>query len=256
MKPFTFLLIVVALVLGLWIAGRYSDDLGPDLEEPASTVRVVQVEPVLAERDFGPDGEDALEEAEGLPVPIIPGTRVSEARIESPDTKAIRPQARPRVRVAARVPATVRPVSGRLSATVERARDDARVQLEREVAEWLAPEVPTNWKAPGHLITRMIKKTDVHPIVKAYGTVYEATLEADFSPPSRSRIVAAHQREVIGRRLGVLGGSLGFVLVCLGSLAGYIRADEATKGYYTSSLRAIAAASVGAAGVVLYQLLT
>jgi hypothetical protein len=139
---------------------------------------------------------------------------------------------------------------------VERARDDARVQLEREVAEWLAPEVPTNWKAPGYLITRMIKKTDVHPIVKAYGTVYEATLEADFSPPSRSRIVAAHQREMIARRLGVLGGSLGFVLVCLGSLAGYIRADEATKGYYTAWLRAIAAASVGAAGVVLYQVLT
>jgi hypothetical protein len=152
----------------------------------------------------------------------------------------------------------LRSISGRLSATPERARDDARLQLEREVTEWLAPEVPTNWKAPAHLITGMIHKTELHPIVKDFpiGTVYEATLEADFSSPCRSRIIAAHQREVIVRRLGVLGGSLGFVLACLASLAGYIRADEATKGYYTSWLRAIAAASVGAAGVVLYQLLT
>jgi hypothetical protein len=102
----------------------------------------------------------------------------------------------------------------------------------------------------------MIRKTDVHPIVKDYGTVYEATLEADFSSPYRAPIVAAHQREVVARRLVSLGGSLGFVLVCLGSLAGYIRADEATKGYYTSWLRAVASACVGAAGVVLYQLLT
>ena len=63
-------------------------------------------------------------------------------------------------------------------------------------------------------------------------------------------------REVVARRLVTLGGSLGFVLVCLASLAGYIRADEATKGYYTHWLRAIAAAGVafvltGCGGVTL-----
>ena len=72
----------------------------------------------------------------------------------------------------------------------------------------------------------------------------------------RGAIIAAHQREVDARRLATLGGSLGFVLACLASLAGYIRADEATKGYYTHWLRAIAAAGAGASGVVIYQLLT
>ena len=139
---------------------------------------------------------------------------------------------------------------------MERARDDARLQLEHEVTEWLTPEVPTQWKPPAHLITRMIHKTDVHPIVRDYGTVYEATLETDFSTPCRAEIVAAHQREVVARRLVTLGGSLGFVLVCLATVAGYIRADEATKGYYTHWLRAIATAGVGASGVVIYQLLT
>ena len=53
---------------------------------------------------------------------------------------------------------------------------------------------------------------------------------------------------------GALGGALAFVLICLGAVSGYIRADEATKGYYTNRLRMLAAAGVGAAGVVIYQM--
>ncbi len=51
-----------------------------------------------------------------------------------------------------------------------------------------------------------------------------------------------------------LGGSLGFVLICLAAISGYIRADEATKGYYTNRLRLLAAAGVGAAGVIVYRM--
>ncbi len=50
------------------------------------------------------------------------------------------------------------------------------------------------------------------------------------------------------------GGILAFVLVCLAALSGYIRADEATKGYYTNRLRMLAAAGVGAAGVIVYKM--
>jgi hypothetical protein len=264
MKPFTLLLIFLGLILGLWVLARYHSLELDAPEDPATPVQV-QLQSAPAERDFGPDGEDAREEAEGLPVPIIPGTRVTEARIVLPDAagagtqKPMPPSVlyRPArgVRLSGAL-SSVRSVSGRLSATVERARDDARLQLEHEVTEWLTPEVPTQWKPPGYLISRMIHKTDVHPIVRDYGTVYEATLQTDFSSNARGAIVAAHQREVVGRRLVTLGGSLGFVLVCLAALAGYIRADEATKGYYTHWLRAIAAAGVGASGVVIYQLLT
>ena len=54
----------------------------------------------------------------------------------------------------------------------------------------------------------------------------------------------------------LLGGGLGFALTCLAAVAGFIRADEATKGYYTNRLRLLAAAGVGAAGVAIYQALT
>jgi hypothetical protein len=69
----------------------------------------------------------------------------------------------------------------------------------------------------------------------------------------KAEILAAHDRDVVRGRLGVLAGLAGFVLACLAALAGYIRMDEATKGYYTNPLRLVAAAGVGAAGVVIYQ---
>jgi len=260
MKPFTFMTVVLGLVLGfLFAAGRQSVVSGP--AEPVH-VQAYHVHD-SAEDAPDPDDEDDREEAEGLPVPIVPGTRVTEAEALPPKAaKAPRPARRaPSIlrrgpaAVAATEPSMTRLVSGRLSATVERARADARLQLEREVAEWLTPEVPTNWRPPAPLLVRLIRKTEVHPIVKDYGTVYEATLEADFSTMNRDRLLGAHRREVVTRRLAVLGGSLGFVLACLASLAGYIRADEATKGYYTHWLRGIAAAGVGATGVLIYQFL-
>ena len=46
---------------------------------------------------------------------------------------------------------------------------------------------------------------------------------------------------------------LAFVLVCLAVVSGYIKADEATKGYYTTRLRAVAVAALGAGAALLYQ---
>ena len=59
---------------------------------------------------------------------------------------------------------------------------------------------------------------------------------------------------MVRRRLINLGGSLGFFLICLAAVSGYIRAAEATKGYYTNRLRILTAAGVGAAGVIIYQM--
>jgi len=268
MKPFTFMTLVLGLILGfLLTAGRHpaAKVSTPSPHRPV----VVHVQYLPDQR--GSDAEDGREDAEGLPVPIVPGTRVSEAEILPPRTpppanSVQRPHHGPRpgpkhrdvaadVVPAPSLPSTVRSIPGRLSATLERARNDARLQLEHEVTEWLTPEVPTHWKPPAHLVTQMVQKTDVHPIVRDYGTVYETTLDADFAPFYRGQILAAYQREVVGHRLTILGGSLGFILSLLGAVAGYIRADEATKGYYTHWLRALATAGVGAAGVLIYQTL-
>jgi hypothetical protein len=225
---------------------------------------------------FSPQGP-ARVEVDGLPVPVVPGTRVDQARIEPPaPPKAPRPPKAPKPPKPAEVKVRVRPfarasrpapvpvtrpedqrtVRGQISATEDRARNDARAQLVRQVAEWVAPEVPKGWKVPGRLVDGLVREVRVAPRVRDYGTLYEATMLADFSTQRRAEIVGAYRHEQTVQKLTLLGGLLAFVLVCLAVLSGYIRADEATKGYYTTRLRLAAATGVGAAGVLIYQWLT
>ncbi|MBX6314372.1 MAG: hypothetical protein IRY99_15885 [Isosphaeraceae bacterium] len=139
---------------------------------------------------------------------------------------------------------------------MERAKADARMKLDHVVADWLADAgVPRTWKAPKHLVDRLIRQTMIERQERDYGTVYQAILKVDLSSQSRSRILREYERGIVARRLGTLGAILAFALTCLAALAGYIRADEATKGYYTHILRLAAAAIVGAAGVALYHVL-
>jgi hypothetical protein len=146
-----------------------------------------------------------------------------------------------------------RKFSSGMMATKERAKADAIRRLEAEIPEWLSPEIPDSWKPSKGLVRSMIRETTFTPVVKDYGTLYIAELTADTSARRREAIIAEYQRETVQHRMMALGGSLAFVLVCLAAISGYIRADEATKGYYTNRLRMLAAAGVGAAGVVVYR---
>lgn len=215
---------------------------------------------------------------EGLPVPVIKGTRTTEASTES---IVLAPQA-PNAPVAPEVPAApnapaeaekvvttvdefgelkdvkVKPitsVTGRISATEARAKADARVQLIGVIRSRLEDEIPQGWQIPGDLVESLIQKTDIKTSQREFGTYYEATLTLDPNPEAFQRIAAAYQHEQVVKRLTLMGGGLGFVLLCLGTLTGYIKADEATKGYYTNRLRLASAAGVGAGGVLLYQML-
>jgi hypothetical protein len=203
----------------------------------------------------------ACESAEGLPVPIVPGTRVSEARAQPPAPL------RPRARVYHRAPAppsAVPSVAATSSASVlvtepvwateERAKADARRRLQEKIVKELEPQVPATWTPPARLLDGMILQTRITPVDKDYGTLYQAELTIDDSPQRRAQLVEVYNRELIQHRLLSLGGTLAFILICLGAVSGYIRTDEATKGYYTNRLRMLAAAAVGAAGVVIYQL--
>jgi hypothetical protein len=145
-------------------------------------------------------------------------------------------------------------VVGLLSVTEERARAEARTKLEQEVADWLEPHnVPRSWAPPARLIDGMIRESKVARVDKDYGTLYEVRLRPDFSPERLATLRKVYQDQVVRGRLVLLGSILAFVLTCLAALTGYIRTDEATKGYYTNRLRMLAAAGVGAAGVAIYH---
>jgi len=220
------------------------------------------------ETDTGRDRGVRREPAEGLPVPVVPGTRTTEARAEppspSPGTRTaprrpVRYGIRPRHPLKSEPAAVPSPdllsVTGRLSATEERARRDARERLDALLAERLAPQVPRHWKVPAELVDGMIQEVIVTPRERDYGTVYEATLKVDVSTAMRDRVFAVYHRGEVVKRLVTLGAVLAFVLACLAAVSGYIKADEATKGYYTTRLRLAALAAVAAAGVVIARML-
>jgi hypothetical protein len=155
-------------------------------------------------------------------------------------------------------------IKGGLAITRERADRDALRQCEQVVGDWLARDgVPRDWAVPTTLRTRLIRAKHVEPVLRDdmgpelddYKIWFEAAYLVDFSPALKAEVLAAHDRDVVQGRLGLLAGLGGFLLACLVALASYLRIDEATKGYYTTPLRVLAAAGVGAAGVVIYQLL-
>jgi len=262
MKVFSLVFLVV---LGMILVHRASECRPVAPPRPTAILTTYAVAepphaaPAALDQDQDPDAGLEREPAEGLPVPIYPGTRVTEAEIRPPqrrDRGVLAPGTLIREHLgAASSSKGPRTVSGQLCATEPRARANARLHLVREVADWLAPDVPAAWRPPAHLVDRLITRTRIEPVVRDYGTLYEATLEVDLTPARRAEVLAVYQHQLVNRRMLTLGGGLGFILACLAALSGYIRADEATKGYYTHWLRAIAAAGVGASGVLLYQLL-
>jgi hypothetical protein len=240
------------------------DEARDDVHQALSEVRVALVADDGSPRALSPAPAPPAaerEEAEGLPVPIVPGTRVTEAEARPPAPPApprpvitIRGQAHGAVAPSARAPSQVRKVTGLISATKERAEAEARRKFQVDVVNWLDPEVPAGWTPPVSLLDAMVLDTRFEPVIKDYGTLYVAELKFDASPQRRAALVERYNQELVQRRLITLGGSLAFILICLAVTSGYIRADEATKGYYTNRLRMLAAAGVGAAGVIIYQM--
>jgi hypothetical protein len=154
------------------------------------------------------------------------------------------------------VPDESRLVRGLPSATIPRAKAAAHEALDRAVVEWLRPtELPASWRPPAGLLARLTRWEPVEASERDYGTVYTQAVRLDTSRAARDRVVEAFEREAAAHRLVTLGGVLAFALACLAAVLGYIRADEATRGYYTTQLRLAALAAVGASGAVLYRVL-
>ncbi|MDE2509012.1 MAG: hypothetical protein KGM43_17540 [Planctomycetota bacterium] len=152
-------------------------------------------------------------------------------------------------------PVAPREVVGLRSADEGRALASLRVEVQKVIAKWLEPDVPNGWTPSDELVETTFVAGTVRPIERDYATVYEAAEILDLSPQNRAGFVREYNRELVQRRILIMGGSLAFSLICLGTIAGYIRADEATRGYYTNRLRFAAFGSVAAAATGLYYLL-
>ena len=238
----------------------------PTPPEPPSPPEAIQHRPLAQGRRTGRSGRPApAATAEPRPAPSwFPKSEVEEEAKARPDASGIRV------------------LVGRLSASEDRARQDLRKTLEREVSDWIAADVPPSWKVPAPLIDRMVRGTYVQKVTRSLKptageprpwprgraastaglpglddlyTLYRAGQQLDFSPGRRARDRRdlppgpRHPADAAARRGPGPGPGL------LAVMTGYIRADEATQGYYTNRLRLAAAAGLGAAGVAAYRFL-
>jgi hypothetical protein len=228
---------------------------------------IAEVRGAVFPEDDDPPAVVEREEADGLPVKIVPGTRVTEAQPVPPvpPRNALAQRAKSRVieserpvtPVASKINAAEIPdVEGQISASPERADNAARIALREEITAWLDPDVPSSWSLPERELDLLVLGSNRDTIAKEYGPMYITHLKLDTTPAHREKLVKLYNRELVGHRLINLGGSLTFILMCLAAVSGYIRADEATKGYYTNRLRMLAAVAVGAGGVLIYQMIT
>ena len=135
----------------------------------------------------------------------------------------------------------------------DRAREDLEKKFEARLSEWLGVRgVPSVWHPPAGLMRAVVLQP---PSVdeseqRDYALLHRAHMRVNLSPDRRDALVSAYRSHLTGVWLG---GGLVFTLAGLGIVVGYIRADEATKGYYTNRLRLAAAAGLGGAGVLLAQ---
>ncbi len=171
----------------------------------------------------------------------------------------------------------VRVLLGRLSATEDRAKADLRRVVEAEVLDWLADDVAGSWRVPTSALDGMVLDTHVQAVTRSFKpapgeampvpspeglrsldelyTLYRAGQRLDFSPTRRIALVELYRNDIAAWRMRWLGVGVAVVLAVLAILAGYIRTDEATKGYYTNRLRAAALVALGAAGAAAYYVL-
>jgi hypothetical protein len=159
----------------------------------------------------------------------------------------------------------VRVLVGPLSATEEKAKTELRRKVYDEVAKWLSGDVARGWDAPQDAIERMTLASYIQPVAESISdvskdlddlyTLHRAGARLDFSRARRAELLGLYEHDLVRERMVKGATILGFVLFVLAVLAGYIRTDESTKGYYTNRLRMLAAAGVGAAGVAVYRML-
>ena len=84
-------------------------------------------------------------------------------------------------------------------------------------------------------------------------TLYRAGQRLDFSEKRRDEFIRRYHRDVASARMWRMGSVMGVVLASLALVSLYVRTDDATRGYYTNRLRALAALGLAGAGTVAYH---
>ena len=197
---------------------------------------------------------------ESTPIEVTPPAPAAddEIKIETrPDGTVIIPAGRPQWVIEAKpklvgnihtIPVSSEPRA--LARLAKEALDEALVKATNQyIAEHLgselAPSLVSNYNAAS------IKREFVKPentydevITVSIGDMHQSHALLEFPPEFRARIEASWAEVRAASRLAQLGLFAGAGLLLLGSVFGYFRLDNATRGYYTGRLQFMTAAAI------------
>lgn len=153
-------------------------------------------------------------------------------------------------------PLRFRVVRGELYATPERALQacvDQAVPIAQELLAILDEQFRAPVSAAPTLIHQhLVKEEFVERVAKEYGPMYRAYLLLEVSPAKRDLLQREWHSAVVRRKLTVVSGGFAFLVTCIATMLGYLRLDDATRGYYSGRLRVGAAGVMAGAGAALY----
>jgi hypothetical protein len=124
----------------------------------------------------------------------------------------------------------------------ESAVEKARAQVTHD----LALSVPVSRE----FICERLKRDQHEEMLKDFvpgRQAYKVTLDLEMNRGTYLELADANRAVIVGDRMEGVARVLSIVVIALGALAGYIRLDEFTKGYYTGRLRLLTIAVVAAA---------
>jgi len=133
------------------------------------------------------------------------------------------------------------------------AYDDALDQAREWVAKFLHLSVLPSREFVNRYL-RVNYSEDKGPSDSVIGETYIVKMDLELTPEVARELLLADRNSESMWRMQVLARFVGVLIVLFGCVAGYIRIDEYTKGYYTGRLRALAVLLVVAAGFVLVGL--
>jgi hypothetical protein len=137
--------------------------------------------------------------------------------------------------------------------------DEALHQAQRKVATYLHSQNPSlDWVPPlDYIQARLVKpppwKEELQDIdvLGEKKPTYRVWMEVQVKPDDRLDMLHRGREHLAQQRMMMLGRLLGVLVVLLAAVAGYLRLDESTKGYYTGWLKLAAIGLVAAACIGL-----
>lgn len=147
-------------------------------------------------------------------------------------------------------------------ATIEDARLDALDKASTQFLVYLRNQnPPLDWRPSQPLdyvrdhLTKEWNEESPRTFEEPVGRIQQVSLKVEVTPKNQREIVKLDLQDRREYRMIFLAEILGGLIVVLASVAGYVRLDEWSKGYYTGLLRLTAASFIGAAGAALWFLL-